>query len=883
MAAGRHPRAEDEAAVWWLRAGLRGARRRPAHAAGRSSSRSGLSRTRAASSGRTSARTPGRRRRSSTCSARPTQPLADLPALRRSERRRRHALELVEGEPLLSAQDGPSTNRLWRITDPDAIGPPGGARRPAAADRRRPPPLRDRARLPRGAGHRGERLDAWPSLVNTQGEGLTIFPTHRVVGRAPALDNGFRITPVSGGPDEALAVLDGVDHDHAAFVLYRGGGDASLVEAPDEVRSTRPRSTGSALEDVTYTPERRGGGPGSSTPGRAEAAFLLRPPTIEQVEAVAQAGETMPQKSTYFYPKLSQRPALPPACDRLARGVPRRGRRPARGLRGAARRAPSARRRRRRAWAATTPRPIDEAAERSSSIGSSGSTRTVSRSRSSPRSSASAASATAARAGSSSTRSTARVNAKRGIPFFALSIAVAEGADDGRRHFGYVHDFGIGRGVDGRARARARGSNGEPLARELPEGRDRDPLLRGDDDRATSPTRAAAVVGLAYRLRVMGSLALSLCHLAAGRVDAVCSLKPARVGGHRRRAAARPRVRARDRPARGAAVRGCTARPRRPFPRRRRRVRRRSAPAARRAWLLTPDSRSASAARAGTTPTGATASTRRAAARALARALRDALRHRRGQLDLLPPAAARRRRGWVEQRRTGFVFAVKMSRYVTHIKRLRDLGAGARALLRADRAARRVAEARPGPLAAAAELPARRRPARGGARGAARRAATASSSATPSWFTEPVYELLREHGVALVIGDPRSRRSSTLELTADWTFVRFHHGTRGRRGNYSERELEEWARPDRGWRREADVSPTSTTTGRGSRSRTGCGSEKRLGVWRAAARSKLQAPATGQQVARGARASVIDPELQAARDRARHGARRHARRRRTSP
>jgi myo-inositol-1(or 4)-monophosphatase len=40
--------------------------------------------------------------------------------------------------------------------------------------------------------------------------------------------------------------------------------------------------------------------------------------------------------------------------------------------------------------------------------------------------------------------------------------------------------------------------------------------------------KAAAVVDLAYRLRIMGSLALSLCHLAAGRIDAVCSLKPAR-------------------------------------------------------------------------------------------------------------------------------------------------------------------------------------------------------------------------------------------------------------------------------------------------------------------------------------------------------------------
>jgi myo-inositol-1(or 4)-monophosphatase len=40
--------------------------------------------------------------------------------------------------------------------------------------------------------------------------------------------------------------------------------------------------------------------------------------------------------------------------------------------------------------------------------------------------------------------------------------------------------------------------------------------------------KAPAMVGVAERLRVMGSLALSLCHLAAGRVDAVCSLKPAR-------------------------------------------------------------------------------------------------------------------------------------------------------------------------------------------------------------------------------------------------------------------------------------------------------------------------------------------------------------------
>ena len=52
--------------------------------------------------------------------------------------------------------------------------------------------------------------------------------------------------------------------------------------------------------------------------------------------------------------------------------------------------------------------------------------------------------------------------------------------------------------------------------------------FRGDSHLMVAGTGRKAMVGLAYRLRIMGSLALSLCHLAAGRVDAVCSLKPAR-------------------------------------------------------------------------------------------------------------------------------------------------------------------------------------------------------------------------------------------------------------------------------------------------------------------------------------------------------------------
>jgi uncharacterized protein (DUF1015 family) len=215
----------------------------------------------------------------------------------------RHALEsLAEGDPLLSAESGGSTNRLWRITEPEAIE----AAREALADQ---------SLVIADGHHRYETALAYHEekdteesgwtmavLVNTQGEGLTIFPTHRVVARMPELDNGFRVTPVSGGAEEALAALEGVGHEHPAFVLYRGG-EAALVEAPGERTLDAAALERLGLEQVTYTP-RTDEALALVDSGRAEGAFLLRPPTIEQVEAVAEAGETMPQKSTYFYPKL---------------------------------------------------------------------------------------------------------------------------------------------------------------------------------------------------------------------------------------------------------------------------------------------------------------------------------------------------------------------------------------------------------------------------------------------------------------------------------------------------------------------------------------------------------------------------------------------------
>jgi uncharacterized protein YecE (DUF72 family) len=160
--------------------------------------------------------------------------------------------------------------------------------------------------------------------------------------------------------------------------------------------------------------------------------------------------------------------------------------------------------------------------------------------------------------------------------------------------------------------------------------------------------------------------------------------------------------------------------------------------------------------------------------------------------------------GWAEQTPPGFVFAVKASRYLTHIKRLSDLESGVERfyeriepLIEADKLGpvlwqlpptfrrddERLAEA-------LAKLPDARH---------------AFEFRHESWFAKEVYELLRDRNAALVIGDTPNRRFQSHELTADWAFVRFHYGRRGRNGNYSDREIAEWANRIAGWRKKVEV------------------------------------------------------------------------------
>jgi myo-inositol-1(or 4)-monophosphatase len=118
------------------------------------------------------------------------------------------------------------------------------------------------------------------------------------------------------------------------------------------------------------------------------------------------------------------------------------------------------------------------------------------------------------------------VNAKRGIPFFSFSLAVASGATMGDVDFGYVYDFG-----SGEEWTAERGSGAFLDGERLGALRPKETVEILSFEGTTTPAiadRIGAMVGVAGRVRVMGSLALSLCHLAAGRVDGVVSLKAAR-------------------------------------------------------------------------------------------------------------------------------------------------------------------------------------------------------------------------------------------------------------------------------------------------------------------------------------------------------------------
>ena len=118
------------------------------------------------------------------------------------------------------------------------------------------------------------------------------------------------------------------------------------------------------------------------------------------------------------------------------------------------------------------------------------------------------------------------VNAKRGLRHFCLSVAVSEGSSFGDVVYGYLYDFGSGEEWTA-TKGGGASLDGRPLGDVRPKEQVEILALEGTLSAAVAD-KAVALAGYARRFRIMGSLALSLCQLAAGRVDAVCSLRGAR-------------------------------------------------------------------------------------------------------------------------------------------------------------------------------------------------------------------------------------------------------------------------------------------------------------------------------------------------------------------
>jgi uncharacterized protein YecE (DUF72 family) len=160
-------------------------------------------------------------------------------------------------------------------------------------------------------------------------------------------------------------------------------------------------------------------------------------------------------------------------------------------------------------------------------------------------------------------------------------------------------------------------------------------------------------------------------------------------------------------------------------------------------------------------------------------------------------------KGWADATPDGFVLAIKASRYLTHVKRLREVAGGWKRL--SQRIEPIVEAGKLGPLLWQLPENFHRDDER----------LTAALDALPpgrhcfefrheSWFVPQVEKLLRAHEAALVIGDDPKRPFQTLARTANWTYLRFHRG-RGRDGNYTPKQLEEWSARVREWLAEGDV------------------------------------------------------------------------------
>jgi uncharacterized protein (DUF1015 family) len=247
----------------------------------------------------------------------------------------------TEQQPYGEVTDADGTvHRLWRVAGPQAIAAVQAA-------------TRDAELLIADGHHRYETMQAYADEIGGEGEhryilmclvaledpGLTIFPTHRLVrgmdsarraALQQALERDFEITPLPATEDLApkpqaeattpleLGYLDGEGRRLRLELKDQAIAEEALQDHSDAYRhlDTGVLETlilkgalGLSDDDISHfnglfyardTAEAEA----MVASGEYEAAFLMRPTPVQQVRDVAAAGENMPPKSTYFFPKL---------------------------------------------------------------------------------------------------------------------------------------------------------------------------------------------------------------------------------------------------------------------------------------------------------------------------------------------------------------------------------------------------------------------------------------------------------------------------------------------------------------------------------------------------------------------------------------------------
>jgi len=250
-----------------------------------------------------------------------------------------HALEpFTEAEPFGSVTDADGTvNRLWRVSDADAIASVQAT-------------LADRELLIADGHHRYETARVYADEIGGEGEhryvlmflcslsdpGLTIFATHRLLtdltdekraALTETLARDFDMAPLDAGelepgPDEpgiALGYLDRFDNQPKRLTLKEQSiADAALGDKPEPYRRLDTAvlealvlkgALGMSEDDISHFnglnySKDASDARAAVADGRADAAFFMRPTPVEQVREVAEAGESMPPKSTFFFPKI---------------------------------------------------------------------------------------------------------------------------------------------------------------------------------------------------------------------------------------------------------------------------------------------------------------------------------------------------------------------------------------------------------------------------------------------------------------------------------------------------------------------------------------------------------------------------------------------------